>query len=61
MVKCSVLGEEITTLSYGLDTHIATNTNRIAIATSFETFFLKDISRISESELRKIKTKHGNT
>ena len=55
---------EITALSYGLDTHIPTNTNSNTIATEFELFFqnlLRDISNIPESETSKIKTKLRNT
>ena len=55
---------EITALSYGLDTHIPTNTNSNTIATEFEFFFqnlLRDISDIPESEISKIKTRLRNT
>ena len=55
---------EITALSYGLDTHILTNTNANTIATEFELFFqdlLRDISNIPECQLSKIKTKLRNT
>ena len=55
---------EIIALSYGLDTHIPTNTNSNTIATEFELFFqnlLRDISDIPESEISKIKTKLRNT
>ena len=51
---------EITALSYGLDTHIPTNTNSDTIATEYELFFqnlLRDISKIPKCELSKIKTK----
>ena len=51
--------EEITALSYGLDTHIPTNANSNTTETRFEPFFhnlLKDISNIPEIELSKIKT-----
>ena len=55
---------EITALSYGLETHIPTNTNSNTIATEFELFFqnlLSDISDIPESEISKIKTNLRNT
>ena len=56
--------EEITALSYGLDTHIPTNTDNNTIATEFELFsqnVLIDILDIPESEISKIKTKLRNT
>ena len=43
---------EITASSYGVDTHVPTNTNSNTIAT-----LLRDISNISESEVSKIQTK----
>ena len=52
--------EEIIALSYGLDHHVPTNTNKNSIVAEFELFFqnfLKDISKTPETEINKIKTK----
>ena len=52
--------EEINALSYGLDHHIPTKSNKNAVSKEFKLFFqnlLKDISNILESKFAQIKTK----
>ena len=56
--------KELNALSFGLDHHIPTKSNRNAVPAEFKHFsqnLLKDISNIPESKLAKIKTKLRNS
>ena len=55
---------KINALSYGLDHHISTSIKRNAITTEFESLFqslLRDISNMSENEIKEVKTKLCST